>query len=148
MTELKKMVVVFGAMVSMLLLLSGCTTQESKAVGELVKTTSSAVPAGESVTQILEIVGTLDRASEMDSTEQCRAAQRLYCEIFQMVRDGCLDTHVLSFCQEVENVFYGGSFPTLGMRVCREVASEKCNELIGQEQRLQQICLDLIGRCQ
>jgi len=147
MTEFKKMLFIFGAIVSILLLVSACTSSESKAVGELIKTTSSAVPEAESVTRILEIVNTLERASEMDQTEQCRAASRLYCQMFQMVRDGCNDAGTTSFCQEVANVFYGGNFPTLGMRVCREVASDKCNELIGQEQRLQRLCLDLIAQC-
>ena len=124
-----------------------CSNSESKAVGELVKTTTSAVPETQSVGRVLEIISVLEQAEGLNETQQCRAASRIYCEMFQMVRDGCLDTHTQSFCQTVANSFYGGNFPPFGMRVCMSIAGDKCSELVPHEQRLGRLCQTLIAQC-
>lgn len=129
----------------MLLSLMACSDDEEKAVRDLVRDITTQAQEVEQVGRVLQVISTLEQAQGLDSTAQCHAARDIYCGMFQMVRDGCKES--VSFCQTVADALYGGSFPAFGMQVCTGVADDRCNELIGHEQKLQRLCIELRGQC-
>ena len=119
----------------------------NKPLRDLVSVTTSAVPDNPPVSRVLEIVNVLEQAQTLDSIQQCRAARDIYCDMLGMVWKGCNDSYVSNFCKTVKNAFYGGSFPDFGMRVCMNVASDQCRDLLPHKQKLHSLCLGLHNQC-
>ena len=131
--------------ICLVLSMMSCGNKEKKAVRDLVQEITTNAQEVEQVGRVLQVLSALEQAKGLDSTAQCHAARDIYCAMFQMVRDRCNDQ--VSFCQTVANALYGGSFPVGGMRICTSVASDKCNELAGHQQKLGRLCRELRARC-
>lgn len=131
--------------ISLLIFMNSCGNKEKKAVRNLVQEITSQAQEAEAVGRILQGISVLEQAQNLDSTAQCKAARDIYCALYTMVKENCIDQ--VSFCQTIADALYGGSFPVGGMNICTSIASDKCSELAGFKQELQQLCLELRRRC-
>lgn len=136
-----------GLLLFGLFLLAACDGAEKKALRQLVQDITSPIPETQAAGQALQVISVLEQAQNLDSLQQCRAARDLYCAMFQMVSRQPPCTDASGFCNAVATAFYGGSFPPFGPTICAGEAIEQCEGLIGQERRLQRICIELRQRC-